>query len=251
MTSQKTHRIPPRLLCVAVLTVALAASSGTALAAPSLDGRAFGLNVLSPIVVPPTPVVTLPPTGGNQTSSLATVSASVGSLGTLTASALNVQTQGSQSPPSVASSATVASLTIGSGPLAPVAATAIHSECLANESGTTASTTIASLKVLGVNVNTSVAPNTTVAVGSLATLILNEQITDPGTGTVTVNAIHVKVAGGLAEAIVAQSRCGPKLVPPPVVPEVPLLPLLPLSAAGVLAVTGWLRWRQPGSVAVS
>jgi hypothetical protein len=83
------------------------------------------------------------------------------------------------------------------------------SECRADPEGAQGSATVAKLVIFGQPVNVSTAPNTTITIPGIGVLILNEQTTDKD-GTITVNAVHLKLNGSLGKGdiILAQSRCG-------------------------------------------
>ena len=108
--------------------------------------------------------------------------------------------------------------------LGPITSGLVTSTCTANSDGTfTESTSVTNLNILGDNVGTiaSVPANDTLASGALTgalltalglTVTLNEQVTGPVAGSVTVNAIHISfhLLGVADEDIyVASSTCGP------------------------------------------
>ncbi len=95
----------------------------------------FGGN---PIVLDPTPAVTLPPTGGNASDSVASIVYQAGPAQLLTTGAAEVSTQGTTGPGgSATSTATLQNIAIGGTTIATLNAT-----CTASETGTTGSTTV-------------------------------------------------------------------------------------------------------------
>lgn len=165
----------------------------------SVTGSAFGEQVRSLLINSgPTPFVSQ--TGpGSRSATLASIS--VATL--LTANTLAVSTQVGPDV-SVTSTATVNSLSMAAGA---ISATNVQSTCSATATSVSGSTTIASLTIAGVTTtNLTPAPNTTINVAGVGVLTLNEQTTSPA-GSITVNAIHLNVAGSGADIIVAQSRC--------------------------------------------
>lgn len=183
----------------------------------AVTGSAYGESVNVTTLVGrlvtsgPAPTVTLP-AGGSATpvtASLASVNVAV-----LTTGVLNVSTQGTAGPSgSVTSSATVANPAVGLGLLNVLSATVVGSSCTSNEAGSTGTTTLAGLKLLGLPATVATAPNTTVNVLGVGILHVNEQIlTGSGASTgITVNALRLEInAGALGNGsiIIGQSVCG-------------------------------------------
>jgi hypothetical protein len=132
------------------------------------------------------------------------ISASAGTGGvSLTASALNADVQtASGTPPGsdTTASATSVNITIPGS-------SAIHADLLSSSSrttctGSTGSSQIVGLTVGGTPVNVGTAPNTTVPLGLLGSITLNQQT--PVTGGLLVNALHVSALG--TDVVVASSR---------------------------------------------
>lgn len=203
----------------------------------AIGGGAFGqsVNVTSPlgavISSGPSPSVILPPEGGGPfTKALASVNVA----GLLTASTLDVSTEG-QRPGAdafVESSAAALRADIGGGL---IVFERIASECRSDGSGSSASTTIVKIVVNGQTlVNLQPAPNTEIGIPGVGVLVLNEQIasdsptvahplggfTQFGDTSVTVNAAHLKLLPGsplgTGDIILSQSRCsleGPAIAP--------------------------------------
>lgn len=175
----------------------------------SVSGSAFGAQVQVtllglPVNVGPLPSVTLPPNGGGPFTGNVI---NLGVPSVLSASVLDASTQGSLGVNgSSASSARVAGVAVTDVLTADVLA----SECQADASGVSGSSTITNGLVAGIPVAVNPAPNTTIDLG-LVTVILNEQIVSstPGSNDITVNAVHVIFNTGLlnGDVIIAQSHC--------------------------------------------
>jgi hypothetical protein len=75
--------------------------------------------------------------------------------------------------------------------------------------------TVGSVNIVGGTLGTTVlngaiAPNTTITVPLVATVVLNEQTpANPGTGDLVVNAVHITVLGGTQDVIIGHAECGP------------------------------------------
>jgi hypothetical protein len=203
--------------------------SGSAFA-ESINVKVLGITVTSG----PTPTVTLPPTGGNLSQSVATICVGT-ACNVLSASLLNAATQGSTTgSPNSSSSASIANVNVLGVLMAGglVTADVISSKCTADSSGTSGSATLANVKVAGATVAVNPGPNTTINVAGLATVILNEQTTSSsgGTNAITVNAIHIILnAGALTsgDIILAQSHC-----------DATAGNVIPVGTIGVLGLTG-------------
>jgi len=187
-----------------------AAFADTTAVAGSAFGESLNVTVLGQGLVTsgPTPTVTLP--AGGSAAAITNQTASVTVVGLLSTGLLNVSTQGTPAGGSVTSSSTVANPVIGAL-LTTITADAVTSTCTSDSSGSTGSTTITNLKVLGATVNASTVPNTGLSVAGIGTLFVNEQVTTgsgPSTG-ITVNAIRVALNAGLGSGsiIIGQSKC--------------------------------------------
>jgi hypothetical protein len=154
----------------------------------------------------------LPSSGGAEHASLANATVD----GLLTAEVLHAATVGqgnaSRSEASVAEVAlTVAGNTIGAGFLE-ARAVAV---CTDNGATASGSSDIAALTVNGQMIVVSGMPNQTVTLPN-GQVIINEQI--PGTGAITVNALHV-IVDGLADVVISSAHaditCQPAASPPP------------------------------------
>jgi hypothetical protein len=178
----------------------------------AVSGNAYGesidlttlLNIH--VVSGPTPTVTLPSTGGGPfNNSLANLTVP----NVLSAVALNVTTKGSLGPNGVAQSrASVADAAVNRL----LTATAVTSVCQSTKNGSTGSTSVLGLAIVGHTViNGTVAPNTTITVPGIGKVILGERIiTNTATHTqVDENAVHVVLNGilGHGDIIIAHSHC--------------------------------------------
>jgi hypothetical protein len=202
------------LVSATVLSAAGAATAGTV---GLVGGGAFGEKVsVQPIVGPPVtsgpmPSVTLPPAGGAFNANLVSVVVT----GILEAQALSVSTQGALGASGfVASSAQASTVSVAGGA---ARASVVSSRCGIDASGAmTGGATLTNLTVLGTSVSAGPAPNTAILLAGVGTLILNEQLSTVGPGglrSITVNAIHLNLAGslGTGDIIVSQSRCSARI----------------------------------------
>ena len=188
---------------IPLFSVLLATSAYADLTTAS--GSAFGEQVKvttllgATINSGPLPIITAPPGGS-------TSLASVNVPGLLQASALNVSSNATMgSSGSVLSTASAASLTVGT---AAITVSALTSQCHIDSTGQqTGSATIGTVTVGGIPVSVSSAPNTTVNLPAVGTATFNEQITTAN--SITVNALHVHLAGtlGNGDIIISQSMC--------------------------------------------
>jgi hypothetical protein len=201
--------------------------SGTAAAEPTGEASGVGADVVTPVtsvVLPLTPLVTLPPGG----------QASIGSLnvpGALTAGVLNAQSQATGS--GATSSASVANLLALAG-VAPLTADVVSSSCTSDASGVSGTSAIANGSFAGTPLAVSPSPNTTVGVPPLGAVVLNEQ--QQSGSAITVRAIHATVdtpLGVSADIPVATSTCdsgldvlGTSLEDAPVAPSTQRTPSL-------------------------
>ena len=240
------------IACMAVL-----ASSAFA-DVTEVSGGAFGESVdvttllNAHVTSGPLPSVTLPATGGGPFTN-SVLSANVPGL--LTAGVLNVSTEGGNlgSHQGFAkSSASVANVNALAGL---ITAQVIASECNSNGDGSTGSSTLTTVRVLGTLVAVNPAPNTVINLPAVGSVTLNEQVRPsdgPGDTSIIVRAIHIRLNGtlGNGDVIIAESRCGAK--GPDVVPVAPigLLGITAVLGAG-FAGTQWKKRRHNQAVAAS
>ena len=186
----------------------------------AVAGSAFGASLditisgLGSIATPPTPSVSLTPSGGNLAKTAPKVSAGPGGL-FLSSGLLRASSQGAVGPSG--SSACAAALTEVDVLGATLTAASIKSTCAANETGATATTTLdGAMLVLDdeqvLSLATAPAPNTTLQgtnadTGDTFTVILNEQVA--AKGGITVTAVHIILNGPTAKGdiFLAQSQC--------------------------------------------
>ena len=236
-----------------VLSVLLIAAPALA-ALTTISGYAYGESVnvtsglITPIVVTSGPLPEAGPfdqntnfsdTGSAASACAGTVTTPVCNGDILTAGVMEVATQGTVGPTgSVSSTASVANANALGGL---VTGTLIASQCAVDSDGqTSGSSTLTNVFVNGVEVASNPGPNTQLVLlnaGNVAigTVTLNEQIYDPTTNTLEVNAIHINLTsttlGLTGDIIIAHVECDALPAgPAPVIPESPLAILLPLSA---------------------
>lgn len=201
-------------------------------------GFALEANVLDLVVVPRTPDVTFTATEPDDGfDEVADVAGPIDVLGVVGANVLHVESVatgvfGENHDAEVTTEASVADLSVG-GP-GGINADLVGSTCTSNGDGSTGSVEIVDLRLGDTPIAIpSTAPNTTVTVPGIATIVVNEQFVSnaPGVGTgITVNALRINLLNGGVEVIVAQSRC---LVAGPDV----LLPQLPTLTVDKTALT--------------
>jgi hypothetical protein len=171
------------------------------------SGRAFAASI-DPLLQPPSGVVfadtgPLPPGGGLLTASLP--SADVGDL--FKATGLAASTSGGNNV--AASSASLNSLQLFlSENGAVISASFVSAETQAScDGGATGATEIVDLVVDGSPVDVTGDPNQTVST-SVGVLVINEQTITPQNGgfAITVNALHLVLAGSAGEIVVARTE---------------------------------------------
>lgn len=222
---KKTHFVRRAgLLAAAVASLALAFAGAAAAAAG--DGSAYGVKadvkLLGQNAVQAGPLVEAK-TSGPTTASLA----SVNLPGILSTGVITTEARRDDNSGAVTAKATVAGvgLPLLKTALGNVGIKTIEAVCTATQSGVEGSATLAdaNLGSLG-TIDANPKPNTQIKVGlagiTIATIILNEQISNPD-GSLTVNALHVKLLGGVLGAIgsgdliLSSATCGPAAPPMP------------------------------------
>lgn len=167
-------------------------------------------GALPPLLLDLSDTGALDATGGFKHVSLLTIDQPVSTLLTLKAEVASALTSGLGTESY--SWASVASARVGlqSNPLLPaelsvradVIQAASSAKCVSGSAATSGSATLVNLSItaLGVPVTVPVdpAPNTTIAVPGVATIVLNEQIVDAAAGSITVNALHIRFDPALA-----------------------------------------------------
>lgn len=140
--------------------------------------------------------------------------------------------------------------------LATLSADAIYAECTASSTGApTGRATLVDANVfllgapLPITLATAPAPNQGLTVPGIATLVLNEQITNPD-GSLTVNALHLTLlptalGASALDVVIGSVTCGPNAVAPPIsIFSGPAVPAALAGAAAVGAITVIRRRRQ-------
>jgi hypothetical protein len=142
----------------------------------------------------------LPSNGGAQDESL--VNASI--PGAVGAQAIHASVNGAGDRS--VSQATTANLQVGVGALslsARVVNATATATCTAGGASTSGSSNVVGLVINGQNIAVSGAPNQTVNLLGIGSVVINEQI--PGAGSLTVNALHIRVTG-IADIIVSHAH---------------------------------------------
>ena len=151
----------------------------------------------------------LPPEGGSLSAALATLQAP----GLVSVSALTAATSGAGSLAKSAASVTHLSVLPGTAAALTASLVQAQTQAACDDSGqaaATGSTQIVNLTLGDHPILVTGAPNQTVALlGGAITLIINEQVAGvpDGSTAITVNALHLKVAGR-ADVIVASASSG-------------------------------------------
>jgi hypothetical protein len=221
----KTHVLRRGGLLAAAVAAVVLAGAAPASAAPG-DGSAYGVSV--DVTLLGAPAVQAGPlaaasTNGPTTSSLAKADLT----GILTAGVINAEAKRDDNSGAVTAKASTANVGLPLLKLAlgNVGAKVIEADCSATQKGVQGSSTFAdaNLGKLG-DVPVTPAANTTLKVGlgaiNVATIVLNEQIKHSD-GSLTVNAVHVKLLGGVlgaigsGDVIISSARCGPAGLPVP------------------------------------
>ena len=214
------------------------------LAAPVADAYVVSADAIAGLVaVPPTPHSNFPgPPGPGTVTTLGIAVGPFASNSLLTATTAGDPTAGTSS-----ASATVDSLNVNlpiPTPISPttLSVTGVNSTCTApaapgkaTGSGVIASGTVTVDSLIPVTLQANAAPNTSVSVPGLGTIILNEQSTDAN-GVLTVNAVHLTLLPALngLNLIIGHAQCGGA---PPTQPVPMVNPQVGLSL-GAMAIAG-------------
>ncbi|MFJ9783827.1 choice-of-anchor P family protein [Amycolatopsis sp. NPDC101161] len=212
-------------LLAAVVASFVLAGAAPASAAPG-DGSAYGVKV--DVTLLGQPAVHVGPlaaanTAGPTTNTLASAAVP----GVLTAGVIATEAKRDDNSGAVTAKATTADvgLPLLKAALGTVGVKTVEAVCTATQAGVKGSSTLVDAKLGSIGtVDANPAPNTQVKVGiagiNIATIILNEQIKN-NDGSLTVNAIHVKLLGGVVgslgagDVIVSSATCGPAAPPMP------------------------------------
>ncbi|MDT8909667.1 choice-of-anchor P family protein [Amycolatopsis sp. PS_44_ISF1] len=237
------------MLAAVVACVALAGAA-PASAAPG-DGSAYGVDVK----LLGQPAVKLGPlAAASTTGPTANTAAGATVAGVLTAGVINTSAVRDDNSGSVTAKASVADvgLPVLQPALGAVGIKAVEAVCTATQEGVKGSSTLADAKLGSVGaVDANPAPNTQVKVAlgpvNVATLVLNEQIKNSD-GSLTVNALHLKLLGGVVGAlgsgdvILSSATCGPAAPPMPLASGAGLW--VGLGVLGAVAVPVGLRFSR-------
>lgn len=215
-----------------VVAASLMLGAMPASAAPG-DGSAFGANVSVTLIGSTVNVGPIAPSSTSGPTSAAV--ASVNAPGVLSAGAVTSNATLDQATGAVHSDASIAGVNLGLLGVLTGSIGAVQASCDATQAGITGSATLANVSIPGVTVGANPAPNTTVNVTPLVSLVFNEQIDNPD-GSKTVNAVHVKLNALAAKGdiILAQAKCGPAAPPVPLASGLGLW--LGLGLLGLVAV---------------
>jgi hypothetical protein len=204
----KVHNAIRRGLVLAAFAgTALVAVSPPVLAQATVSPEAFGIESTRAPAVAPTPLA-------NPTTPAPASVASLTVSGVLNAKTLSAGVSTNLAQASVASLNTTGILL---PLLGAVSAGAITASCVANSDGTfTESSNVTSLNIAGHTFNGEAQANFSfLTILLVGTVILNQRVAGPVTGSQTVNAIDVELDSG-ANIYIASATCGPYLSPVPV-----------------------------------
>jgi hypothetical protein len=231
------------------------------IAGPAAAAEASSFAVSVDVTVLGSPAVTVGPLVASSVGDSPNTLASVTAGGLLTTGVVNTSatadanTGGFTSSASVDNlAATVATLTLG--------ADVISATCTAVQGGNTGTSTLtgltASLASLPVTIPVNPAANTVVPISvgpiQIATLTLNEQISNPD-GGLTVNALHLRLLGAVlgsiatGDVIVSSATCGPAVLPVPMASGIGLY--VGLGLVGVTAGVVLVRRRRGRATAAA
>jgi hypothetical protein len=245
-------------LLAAVVASFVLAGAAPASAAPG-DGSAYGVKV--DVTLLGQPAVHVGPlaaasTAGPATSTLANATVP----GILTAGVIATEAKRDENSGAVTAKATTADvgLPLLKAALGTVGVKVVEAVCTATQEGVKGSSTLADAKLGSVGaVDANPAPNTQIKVGlagiNIATVILNEQIKNKD-GSLTVNALHVKLLGGVVgtlgagDVIVSSATCGPAAPPMPLASGAGLWIGLGLLGAVALPVGARIHRRRSAQV---
>ena len=202
-----------------VVAAALLVAGALPASAASGDGSAYGASVtltllgVGPITAGPLAAAS---TDGPTEDSLATANVP----GVLSAGLINTSATLDETTGQVDSSASTADPAVGVlGPANTIRATLVEATCTATRTGNSGASTLADAQLgsLG-TVDANPAANTTIDVPGVASITINEQI-DNDDGSLTVNAIHIRLLGGSlasvgsGDVIISSATCGPAGLP--------------------------------------
>jgi hypothetical protein len=212
-------------LLAAVVASVVLAGAAPASAAPG-DGSAYGVNVNVTLLGQPA-VQVGPLAAANTAGPTTNTVAGANAAGILTAGVITTEAKRDENSGAVTAKATTADvgLPLLKAALGTVGVKIVEAVCTATQEGVKGSSTLADAKLGSIGtVDANPAPNTQIKVSvglvNVATIILNEQIRNKD-GSLTVNALHVKLLGGVVGAlgsgdvVVSSATCGPAAPPMP------------------------------------
>jgi hypothetical protein len=204
---QVPNTIRRGLVLAAFAGTALIAVSPAALAQATVSPEAFALESTRAPAIAPTPLAD-PTTPAPASEASLTVS------GVLNAKTLSASVSTNMANASVASTNTTGILLPLLGAFSSGAITA---SCVANSDGTfTETSNVTNLNIAGHTFNGEASANFSfLTILLVGTVILNERVAGPVTGSQTVNAIDVQLLTG-AHIYLASATCGPWASPVPV-----------------------------------
>lgn len=217
-------------------SVSLACGIAAAVASPALaasPNEAYGAAATGVITVAPVGLATYPST--LTTPSSVTV-ANADIAGLLTTGVVT------DTATATSASSTIANPRAGLTALVRLTATAVTSRCSLDTSTGTVSGSASIARgrinaVVPIALAANPAPNTGITVPGIATITLNRQTVDPSDGTLTVDAVFIKLLGSTQTLTLATSVCNAaSLAPAPALPGM----ALPIGAglAGLLGLGG-------------
>lgn len=246
-----------RTAAVGAATAALVL--GIAGPAAAAEASSYGVDV--DVTVVGSPAVDVGPlvvstVGDSPNTAVSVTAGALLSSGTVTTTATADDATGG-----FASTATVEDLGIDIAALG-ITADTVAATCTAVQGGNTGTVTLtglaASLAGLDIAIPGTIGPNTqvSIAVGliEIGTLTLNEQISNAD-GGLTVNAIHLRLLGGVlgsiatGDVVVSSATCGPAVLPVPIASGAGLV--LGLGLVGVTAGSIYAVRRRRRGVALT
>jgi hypothetical protein len=196
---------------IGAVSVALAVSHLAAAQSVTYSGEAVvvNANVLGIIDASISDTGALPSSGGSLSTSLLTFQLP----GTLNLSLLSASTNGGNNQTNSQASVANVSLHVADiGVTAVVLTSNATTVCSSTTATANGASTIAGLKVNGLSVQVTGAPNQTIPL-LVGSLVINEQISSvnlsssANTASLTVNALHLRVLG-LADVVISSSQAG-------------------------------------------
>lgn len=223
---------------------------GIAGPAAAAQASSYGVNVA--VTLLGAPAVNAGPLAASNVGNSPNTLASVTVPTVLTTGVINTSATANATTGGFASAASVDGLAANLAGVLILGANVVSATCTATQAGNTGTSQLAglaaSLAGLPITIPVNPAPNTTVAINvgliTIANLTLNERITNPD-GGLTVNALHLRLLGGVlgsigsGDIVVASATCGPAVLPVPLASGMGLvagLGLVGVATAGIITV---------------